>query len=602
MKKAVWMRFVAMILALVLVGCGASSPEQAESNSTTASEEELLSDEQKNAIAMLNYLAFTAERISDTKNNRLLLEDVYSSLINEINPGAIDETTQQHLNEMRNVLKDLLNVEAKRERLKYVYDHEKAMAIRNAVPHPVLVKAITDARSWTQLALAVVTTAVDSYNNYREASDRADYEYFLSGWDIDQEERNIILRNRDYTFNYMTDIVQDYGTEDNKEELGKLTLNENAIAEFAEICAIDEPQRKLERLRYTEETYKYFGNYWLELADCYYETEEYKKCLECVAKYQELDITIFRKDFNIVPILPKAIVAAQYVYGGEECFVVVKTFADAIIENTNTDEWAARYFAAQTYMDLYAKTDEQSYLQTAYDIALHNVSELVEDQKEINETYLQGVQKISIDDKQDKRWSEDQKEQEQERIDAYNDALKKVRKSELPSVYEPLRLNCELLFALAEELGIDANEKAKISSILQSDEGGVFLCIPINNKYSFNEIDAECVIKFTDEKIAIPANMLVQGATICATVVNGGETTVIDDFKISEVVRGGETVDSFVAHWTSEQMDDYKWSADAKITVTISNGDYCDPIALNFKVSNFEENWIFSDTVVFEQT
>ena len=42
------------------------------------------------------------------------------------------------------------------------------------------------------------------------------------------------------------------------------------------------------------------------------------------------------------------------------------------------------------------------------------------------------------------------KKQEQKRIDEYNKALKKTRETELPPLYEPLALNCELMFALAK--------------------------------------------------------------------------------------------------------------------------------------------------------
>ena len=50
-----------------------------------------LTEQQRNSFSMLYHLAITAENIRISKDNRLMLEDIYTSLLNDINPGAIDE-------------------------------------------------------------------------------------------------------------------------------------------------------------------------------------------------------------------------------------------------------------------------------------------------------------------------------------------------------------------------------------------------------------------------------------------------------------------------------------------------------------------------------
>ena len=98
------------------------------------------------------------------------------------------------------------------------------------------------------------------------------------------------------------------------------------------------------------------------------------------------------KDYDYVQILPKAIVAAQSVYSGEQYISSIKEFADAIIENTSTEDWSLRYFVAQVYLDLYARTKDQSYLDLAYKIAYDNVTILLKWQRSLNETYIKDVQ------------------------------------------------------------------------------------------------------------------------------------------------------------------------------------------------------------------
>ena len=637
MRKSIWIRIIAMLLVIVLTGCSAltmgpvDSQPQTDSSTTgttgqdnkttestdttentedpvdpttdteTVPAEDELSDAQKNAIAMLYHLATTTEEICISKNNRVILEDIYTALLNEINPGAIDETTQDHLENIRSVIGDFLNIQSKREQLQYIYNQQKAAAMKEAVPDPLAILSMTNSLNWKKLALNVVYTVVDSYTNYKSANNSADQEFFLSGWELDDKEMDVVRKNRDSAFDYMTDIVQQYGSEEDKKTLGKLTLNEKAITDFAEICAIDEVYRKIERLTSKEETYKLFGNYWLELADCYFEIENYEKCLECVKKYNDLEIDIFRKDFNIVPILPKAITAARAVYAGDEYIQQAKTFADAIIENANDDEWSVRYFAAQTYMDLFAKTNNRDYLETAYKIIKENVTILIEEQDSLNKTYLADVQKATLDEKQAKKLSDKEKKAEQKRIDAYNDALEDARKIELPPLYEPLVLNCDLLFALAEELKIDNSAKTTISSMLQTEKSGIFLSSPVNSKYRFTNTEFNYTVGLSKESIVIPANLLTPGASVIITVTAGSETTTLDDFEIKEVKREGASVDTFKAEYTSKKLKDYKWSADATIKIEIINGDYCNPVILNYKVKEYKDNWIFPDSVTFEQ-
>lgn len=79
---------------------------------------------------------------------------------------------------------------------------------------------------------------------------------------------------------------------------------------------------------------------------------------------------------------------------------------------------------------------------------MNNVNCLVNEQRELNAVYLAPV----VEAEEPKGATKEQKEE----IKAYNKMLKEIRKTELPPVSEPLLLNCELLFALADELAIDS--------------------------------------------------------------------------------------------------------------------------------------------------
>lgn len=562
-----------------------------------------LTEQQRNSFSMLYYLAITAENIRISKDNRLILDDIYTSLLNDINPGAIDETTQDHLKNLRDIIKSYINISVKRDRLQYIYNQDKAATIRNAVPNPIAILSMTNAFDWKQLATSVVYTVVDSYNNYKSSNESVDQEFLMSGWELDDEETATIQKNRERAFDYMVDIAQEYELDG---KLGELTLNENAIETFAEICAIESVHEKIRRLESEEKAYKLLGNYWLELADCYFQTSQYEKCLECVEKYNNLATGIYRKDHNYAQILPKVIVAAQEIYTGDEYITNIETFVNSIIDNTTLEEWSIRYFAAQVYLDLYTKTSNKEYLKAAYNIAYDNVTILLDEQRALNTAYLEGLQELTIPEPYYRFMTEKEKEKaekefkaEKKRLKTYNKELKNIRETELPPLYEPLILNCDLLFALANEVGIDDKEKTEIEAILQTDNNGIFLSNPINDRYSFNTENFEYNIEFNKKEIVIPVNLLSSNAEIVVCVSEGDKSVIFDDCIVDKVEREGNTIDTFQANVYSKSMKDYKWTKNSKVTVKIFNGGGEIPTVFRFKIIEFKDNRLLADKVVF---
>ncbi len=559
--------------------------------------------QQKNSFSMLYYLAITAEDIRISKDNRLVLDDIYTALLNDINPGAIDETTQNHLRSLRDIIKSYLSISTKRERLEYLHNQEKAKAIRSAVPNPISVLSMANSLDWKRLAIAAVITTVDSVKNYADAKDAADQAYLMNGWELDDEETAAIQKNREQAFDYMVDIVQEYGLD------GKLTLNEADIKRFAEICQIESVQERIRRLESEEKTYKLLGNYWLELADCYFETNKYQKCLDCIEKYNNLATGIYRKDYNYVQRLPKAIVAAQNTYTGSDYITIISGFADDILANTSVDDWSIRYFAAQVYLDLYSRTNDSSFLNKAYNIAYDNVTVLLKDQRRLNSEYLVDIQDIKVDEPDYNYMSAEQKKEakqkykdEVKRAKEYNKKLKDARKTEVPPVYEPLAVNCDLLFALAGKVNISTSEKADIEAILQTSNNGIFLSNAVNDHYSFTHTSIKPDITISKDELIIPAILLSPDSRVLVTVSNpGGASVVFDDFSLTKVKRDGSTIDKFNAYFNSKNMKDYTWANGNTVKVEIIGGMDYKPIVYNFRVSEHKANWKFPDTVKFEK-
>ena len=61
-----------------------------------------------NSFSMLCYLAIISEQIQSSKDNRVMLEQIYNELLNDINPEAIDDLTQTHLSNLRTAIKRVI--------------------------------------------------------------------------------------------------------------------------------------------------------------------------------------------------------------------------------------------------------------------------------------------------------------------------------------------------------------------------------------------------------------------------------------------------------------------------------------------------------------
>lgn len=547
-------------------------------------EEELLNEEQKNSVAMLNYLATLSQEINSSKNSRMFLEEAYASLINNTNPEKVNELTESHMSSLLDIIEKYRLINVKRERLQYIYDQNKAMAIKEAVPNPVAVLSAASSLDLKRLAGSVIYMAVDSYSSYKSYNNELDNEYLQDGWALDDEEAANLHDSRKRAFMFMIEIVR----EDNLP--GELALSESAVESFVKWKNNENVNQRLQFLESEEKTYKAFGNYWLELAECYYEKGEYAKCLESVAKYEELQSEIFRKDYYFAQIMPKAIAAAAEVYSEEDYVPVAEKFIDILLDNTESSEWSLKYFAAQMYLDLYAKTSDSEYLKEAYEIAKNNVNHLIEQQEKLNNTYLADVKEVEI--------PEDASKEEKKKIKEYNKSLNTERKTELPPVYEPLILNCDLLFALAEELNVESTEKINVNGILE----GTFIADTYKNRYTFDSSWDMPTVKFDKTEISLPASLLAEGSTIRVTVTESGKSKIYEDWTVKKVEREGKTADKFEVTLKSDKAKKQEWSGKTTVKLEIIDGENYESTVINFKVSNYKEGLlVLPDKIEFKQ-
>lgn len=570
-----------------------------------------LSDIQKNSVAMLNYISFFTQEINSSRNSRIYLEEAYSSIINNTHPNAVDGETQNRLMLLLDAVESYRMIAVKRDRLKYLFEMNQAQAIRDAVPNPLALLNVVQSRNPFQLVASAVFMAIDSYTSYASAKTQAELQYLQAGWELDDEESATLHKNRKETFEYLLDIVRAYDLP------GDLALSEKAINDFVTWKSNNNLTQLIQFFEANYKTYQAFGPYWLTLAEAYYRNEEYSKCLEAVAEYEKIQTRLFRRDYDFAKTLILALVSARECYDPNTYKSEVERMGNLILDNTDNEDWAIRYFLAQMYLDIAGQakspSDKTKYLQYSFDIILNNVNYLVTEQKSLNKEYLESIKPIVSVEPKSKRDPDDKEgikkdkaafKALKEEIGAYNSYLSKRRNNELAPIYEPLVVNCDLLFALAEELFISDADKLKIENILKDGKKGIFLISPLNDAYQFSSESNQYIdISITSRTLKYPLRYISDNSYIRITITTSGQEIVFDDWVVSSVERRKEyDIESFYANYSSQRFAKYKFDESSVVVVQVWPDRMKEPsYTYKFVVDKYKSNWIFTDTVEFRR-
>lgn len=518
----------------------------------------------RNSINMLNYMTSLTQRINEEKGNQLFLESAYYSFDN-LFPNSVDNKTQVQITSLMDTIQGYRMISVKRARLEYIYEQNRAQALRQAIPNPIGLLSAVQSGSMLRVAASVLYMAVDSATSYQAATSQADLQFIKDGWELDDAESKELHESNKNALNYMYDMVQDYDIP------GDYALNKGAVDNFVSWSRKPDSQleRKISWFETNQGTYAQFGPYWLELAKDYYNYEDYSKCLDAVKQYESISTRIFRKDIDYAAAIPMAILSAKETKGEDEYIKSATEYCALIRKNTEDKDWALRYFAAQVYMDLYALTKNESYLNEAYKIARENVVVLVDEQKELNTTYLADIKEIKADKDATKR--------QKEEIKQYNKMIKNERKIAVPPVSEALYLNSDLLFALARERGVDITEQRKIEAILHGKGENIFLTKILDDRFWFEnkeeDLNADTInASYNRDSFTIPASCVTDRSTVVATITGSSGTTILDDWTVTDVKRpkGSNDCSEFIVTFKSKAGEQYKYKGGETVTIVIT--------------------------------
>ena len=586
-------RIIALILVLLIcfssfflsnafaVGDGTEGSDGTGSGTST------MTDKQLSSIAMLNYLTVLSQEINASTNSRLYLDNVYSDIVNNINPNAVDEETMTQIRVLLNTIYAYQSIETKRERIQYIYEQNQANAFQRKIPNPMSVLSLVQSKSPIKALVSVIYMAVDSSDSYKSYLSEIESKYIEEGWTLEDSAAQNLHESRSEAFEYMVEMCQKYNLD------GMLALNERSVESFVLWENNPNITRRIEFLEKNRNTYQAYGKYWLVLAESYYAKGEYAKCLEAVKTYEDLHINTSRKDHDFAKTLSIALAASSELFTSEEYVSRAEHYLQLLLKNIETDDWALRYLAAQSYLDLYARTNDRNYLQKAYDLAEENINYLIDVQYQKNDEYLSEVQKLVA--------KRNDSKQRKEEIKTFNKWLEEERKVALPPVYQPLVLNCDLLFGLAEELNISQNNQVKIEEMLHDTNRPLFLIEQLEQRYYFNRQNERDYpdILFDGTVLEIPAVMIEQGATIRVTVTDGDSVITFTDWVLEKVDRGKQSdPQQFTAVFKSKDIKSQKYTDNSIVVVEIVPPEESNYkiVTYTFEVQRGKKLLVFNDT------
>ena len=141
------------------------TPEVTDPEPTEVEDPSGLDETQLNSIRMLNYLTVLSQEINSSNNSRIFLESAYSSLINNTYPNAVDVRTEAHMEDLLDTLESFRMLTVKRERLEYIYEQNRAQALKAAIPNPMGLLSTVQSGQPLKSVISVIYMAVDSYSS-----------------------------------------------------------------------------------------------------------------------------------------------------------------------------------------------------------------------------------------------------------------------------------------------------------------------------------------------------------------------------------------------------------------------------------------------------
>lgn len=346
-----------------------------------------MTDDEKKSLALANYFSVQTQKIVANDYNRVVLDEAYNDLLNNLT-FKLDDRTEEILKSNLDSINDFRNISFEREHLNILFENAKAQAINQAMPNPMYLLSTIMAGDLKKTLAACAMMTLDSISNYQTANTDAIIENLEESWKLDKDERNTIVDTHKAIISYLVNVAN------KNENIGDFDLLSQAEAEdYVKHAKLTNNYQKRQFLVTNQDDYKYYGPYWGLLAKTSYELGEYEDCLNAINEYEKISAKIFKIDHELAEVLPCVIISLENVYKNDPKKLEKEEvkYLQLLEENVEKDNWNARYFISQMYISLSALTKNNDYLKKAYEITKNDLNTTTIEQETWIANYLKPV-------------------------------------------------------------------------------------------------------------------------------------------------------------------------------------------------------------------
>ena len=163
-------------------------------------------EKEKRDLNLANYFSVQAHKIITNHYNKIILDETYSDLINNLNL-KLDKTQKEQLNTMIDSIGKFRNNDIEREHLQILFENSQANAINSALPNPQYLLSVALSGDYVKSLTACAMTTLSSISNYNTEKNTAIIENLKENWILDKDDRQNIVELQKNLVNYLIDIV-----------------------------------------------------------------------------------------------------------------------------------------------------------------------------------------------------------------------------------------------------------------------------------------------------------------------------------------------------------------------------------------------------------
>jgi hypothetical protein len=237
----------------------------------------------RNAVMALNHMHSSLNKIV-LYNDKIILEEEYDNIINNINLTAIDDR------EVVNVityLMDTLTAFKLTEMEKEQFQREYQEKLDNAISGALMGISVSGATPQA-MALSLVMSAGSAYMDYKQGQKNAKKSLDKGKWELGKgviSELNEI--RKDFLLTYWK-IMKKYNMPD------KWRITEKQFTRFVTILKDNDNNKKYRQLMRMKAEMEVFPNYWYELSLIAHKLGKKNDELKAIIKYESLDDKLLR--------------------------------------------------------------------------------------------------------------------------------------------------------------------------------------------------------------------------------------------------------------------------------------------------------------------